>query len=243
MAEDEKKVESADEEIAGDGQSYKDLYTASQKGAIELKHRNEEIAKELEGVKEKLKEAEPILEAFEKDPNFLEHVKSYGKEQSTQKHSELGENLEFFDMSEAMKNPDSPSGKFLKEYNQSLLDKAVEEKLSKYDGERRFEARLDSEIREYASKHPELSIEEIQGYIEDAKKRPLRLEEMVDLVRRDKLGDDFGKEIKVEKPRNPYAHPSLAASASEKQPEDRMGKFKKVVESTAEDSVYGNLMR
>ena len=134
-----------------------------------------------------LKELEPyvpILNAMKQDPNLITHVKDYfeggGKPPKSVKE-ELGLDEDFiFDPDDAFSDSDSSSAKVL----QSVIDGAVQRKLSGFAQNQQKVAETESSERSFKEQHS-MSDEEWGEFVDYSKSRTLTLDDIYFLKNRD----------------------------------------------------------
>ena len=134
-----------------------------------------------------LKELEPyvpILNAMKQDPNLISHVRNYfeggGKPPKSVKE-QLGLDEDFiFDPDEAVSDGDSSSAKVL----QSVIDGAVQRKLSGFAQNQQKVAETQSTERSFKEQH-DMSDEEWGEFVDYGKSRTLTLDDIYFLKNRD----------------------------------------------------------
>jgi len=134
-----------------------------------------------------LKELEPyvpILNAMKQDPNLITHVKDYfeggGKPPKSVKE-ELGLDEDFiFDPDDAFSDGESSSAKVL----QSVIDGAVQRKLSGFAQNQQKVAETESSERSFKEQHS-MSDEEWGEFVDYSKSRTLTLDDIYFLKNRD----------------------------------------------------------
>ena len=134
-----------------------------------------------------LKELEPyvpILNAMKQDPNLITHVKDYfeggGKPPKSVKE-ELGLDEDFiFDPDDAFSDGDSSSAKVL----QSVIDGAVQRKLTGFAQNQQRVAETESSERSFKEQH-NMSDEEWGEFVDYSKSRTLTLDDIYFLKNRD----------------------------------------------------------
>ena len=141
-------------------------------------------ARKLNAELQELEPYVPILNAMKQDPNLITHVKDYfeggGKPPKSVKE-ELGLDEDFiFDPDEAISDGDSSSAKVL----QSVIDGAVQRKLSGFAQNQQKVAETQSAERSFKEQH-DMSDEEWGEFVDYSKSRTLTLDDIYFLKNRD----------------------------------------------------------
>ena len=141
-------------------------------------------ARKLNAELQELEPYVPILNAMKQDPNLITHVKDYfeggGKPPKSVKE-ELGLDEDFiFDPDEAISDGDSSSAKVL----QSVIDGAVQRKLSGFAQNQQKVAETQSAERSFKEQH-DMSDEEWGEFVDYGKSRTLTLDDIYFLKNRD----------------------------------------------------------
>ena len=126
----------------------------------------------------------PILNAMKQDPNLISHVRNYfeggGKAPKSVKE-QLGLDEDFiFDPDEAVSDGDSSSAKVL----QSVIDGAVQRKLTGFAQNQQKVAETESSERSFKEQHS-MSDEEWGEFVDYSKSRTLTLDDIYFLKNRD----------------------------------------------------------
>ena len=141
-------------------------------------------ARKLNAELQELEPYVPILNAMKQDPNLITHVKDYfeggGKPPKSVKE-ELGLDEDFiFDPDEAISDGDSSSAKVL----QSVIDGAVQRKLTGFAQNQQRVAETESSERSFKEQH-NMSDEEWGEFVDYSKSRILTLDDIYFLKNRD----------------------------------------------------------
>ena len=189
-------LETSPQEDFNNGHDWEKRYTDS---STEARRLNTEL-KELEPYV-------PILNAMKQDPDLITHVKDYfegGGRPPKSVKEELGLDEDFiFDPDEAIQDNESSSAKVL----QSVVDGAVQRKLSTYKQGERKRAEVESAEKSFRQQH-EMSDKEWGDFVDYSKSRSLTLDDIYFLKNRDnrdkQVANSTRKEMKeqMERVRN-----------------------------------------
>ena len=169
-------------EQSDDGQDWKKRYQDSSREAVKLKEQMNELTPFV-----------PVLEAMKNDSGLVSHVREYlvngGKPAKTIKEQLNLDDDFIFDANEAMSVPDSDSAKLMNAHVDGLVQNRVEKVLS---AEKQHATRTQQELNKkkeeqaFREKH-NMSDEEYNQFVEQAKSHVLTLEDINYLINRDKV--------------------------------------------------------
>jgi uncharacterized protein YfkK (UPF0435 family) len=131
-------------------------------------------------ISKKLDTFAPVIETMEKDPNFVNHLSEYFKNGGKPKGIELPEDFEL-DMTEAVKDPTSPSGQVLRQMINAEASRLVQESAVRSQRVQTLQAQV-NELKEKYN----LSNEQISELETFAKSRQQNLEDVYFLWQKDK---------------------------------------------------------
>ena len=200
-------LETSPQEDSSNGHDWEKRYTDS---STEARRLNTEL-KELEPYV-------PILNAMKQDPDLITHVKDYfegGGRPPKSVKEELGLDEDFiFDPDEAIQDNESSSAKVL----QSVVDGAVQRKLSTYKQGERKRAEVESAEKAFRQQH-EMSDKEWGDFVDYSKSRSLTLDDIYFLKNKDnrdkQVANSTRKEMKEQMERVRNKPKSAANSGSQ----------------------------
>ena len=173
-------------------ETVKKRYGDSSREAKELRRRLDDL--------EQYEAYVPILRAMREDPGLIQHVRSYlqGNDTPTSIREGLDLPEDFvFDPDEAVRNPNSDSGKVL----ETMINKSVERRLKQYSSvqdEARRREDADRVRRDTISKFQEsnkLTDEEMGDLIDFSKQHTLTMEDIYYLKNRQKREEEIAKKV------------------------------------------------
>ena len=178
-------------------------------------------AKRLNQRVNELEQFEPLLDAFRKDPELVNHVKDYfeggGQPPKTIKENlGLGEDF-MFDADEAVSNPKSDSAKLFGATVDGIVGRRIKQMT---DVQSRKDTQI-KEIREFQHTHPDVTEGEYNELLEYAKSTPLKLEDIYYLKNRDKRDTNVANSARQEvrdQMNNVRQRPTSLASKGESTP-------------------------
>jgi hypothetical protein len=166
----------------------------TEKDDIDYKKRYTDSSREAVELREKYKEVEPfvpVLNAMKNDSGLVNHVREYlegGGKPSTSIQEELGIGDDFiFDAHESVTDPDSASAKVMNAHVDRMVQNRVAEMIaSEKQRAQQIQAKADRQKEEqsFRDKH-NMTDEQFNAFIEEAKGHVLTLEDVNYLLNRD----------------------------------------------------------
>lgn len=144
----------------------------------------------------------PILDAMKRDPQMVGVVRDYlngkqGPPKSVTEQLKLDEDFDF-DYDEAIKNPDSDSGRVFNH----MVDRVVNDRLSqaqtKAQSEFNQQAQVQQQVEEAQSfmKRSGMSEDQFRGMMAEADKRKMTLDDVYYILNRDKAAQNIDKNVR-----------------------------------------------
>jgi|SRR4030066_2287860 len=215
-----------------------------------LKKRYEASSEEAKRLSEKIKKLEPyenylpILNAMRQDPGLIDHVKQYlsGNTAPVSVKERLGLSEDFeFDISDAIDNPGSDSGKLFGYY----VNAAVDRKVGQYQQVRDQEDSFREQQKTFQEQH-KIKNEEMNELEDWAKSHQLSWEDIYYLKNRDKREKEIVRRVLEEREKQLNkmrgVHKTLAATGAPNQDFDTEEEiFKGIERATGGADIFSNM--
>ena len=178
---------------------------AQSEDSTDWKKRYEDSSREAVKLKEQMNDLKPfvpVLNAMKKDSGLVNHVRDYlvngGTPSKTiQEQLNLPEDF-VFDQQEAMSNPDSDSAKVMSAH----VDSIVQQRVSQIMGAEKKRAQQNqianarkAEEQAFKEKH-NLSDEDFNNFVNEAKQRKLKMEDVYYILNKDKAAQNVAQSTK-----------------------------------------------
>lgn len=194
-------------------------------------------SREAKRLNDKLSEVEPympILDAMREDPNLITHVRNYfegGGQAPTSMKEQLNLDEDFvFDPDEAMSNPGSDSGKLLS----STIDGVVQRRLNDVLSRQQVENKRMTQEGEFRQKY-EMSEEQWGDFVKFAKNKTLNLEDIYYLMnkgqREQNIARSANEQVSQQMKKVQQRPQSLATTGSQPEPS-----------KTKDDSIFDEIL-
>jgi hypothetical protein len=184
----------ADKQGATDATDWKKLYSDSSREAKRLVAERKALEAEKTAIEERFNKFKPLIDVAENDPRFIQHIKTYfetgGSRQPAKENartlSDYGmESVEDFNMTEALANPNSPSGRLFNDVVASraaeLAGKVVDDRMRSFEDRYRQSEALKEEQRQrdtYLTTHPGMTAEDYDAVINWSKSEKITVDDI-----------------------------------------------------------------